>query len=194
MRKSKKNDIVEVGTALFSEFGIKRVTVEEICEKAETSKATFYKYFANKNQLVLHIVTTLYQEGSDRFKQKIDQGASFADLVREIFIMKLEFMKVFSQHFLMDLYDAGIPELEQSLLKMQKESLASARPLYEMGIQDGQIDKAVTFEYFLYLLNQVQQAYTDESVIAIYPDHKERLQVTFNQFFFGLMGRGRMDE
>ncbi len=189
MRKSKKKDIVEVGTALFSEFGIKRITVEEICEKAGTSKATFYKYFANKNQLVLHIVTTLYQEGSARFMQKMNQGAPFDDLVREIFIMKLELTEAFSPHFLKDLYEGDIPELEESLLKMQKESLDSARPLYQLGIQDGMIDEAVTFEYFLYLLNQLQQTYTDENVIAIYPDPKERIQVTFNQFFFGLMGR-----
>lgn len=191
MRKSKKTVIVDIATGLFKEFGIKRVTVEEICAKAEVSKATFYKYFANKTQLALHIVTTLYETGSERFKRKMAEGAPFDDLVKEILIMKLEFMEAFSPNFMEDLYEGTIPDLQEHLVKMQKESLNAARPLYDIGVNQGMIHQAVTFEYFLYLLNQVQQTYTDAQIIAIYPDQKERFQVTFNQFFFGLMGQSR---
>ena len=193
MRRSKQTDIVAAATALFREFGIKRVTVEEICEKANTSKATFYKYFDNKTNLVIHVVTNLYNETSERFRRKMEEGATFEELVREILVMKLEFMAAFSTHFLKDLYDGTIPELQQYLTTMQKDSLDTARPLYELGISQGMIDEAVTFEYFLYLLGGVQGAYTDERIIAMYPDPTERLQVTFNQFFYGLIGRGRAD-
>lgn len=191
MRKSKQTVILDVATELFKEFGIKRVTVEEICAKAEVSKATFYKYFANKTQLALHIVTTLYETGSERFKRKMAEGAPFDDLIKEILVMKLEFMEAFSPNFMKDLYEGAIPELQEHLVKMQKESLDAARPLYDIGIKQGMIDPAVTFEYFLYLLDYVQQTYTDPNVIAIYPNQKERFKVTFNQFFFGLMGQSR---
>ena len=46
---SVKNDqIVKIGKDLFYKYGIKRVSVEEICAKANVSKMTFYKFYNNK--------------------------------------------------------------------------------------------------------------------------------------------------
>ena len=55
-KKSKKLcQISQTAETLFKLYGIKRVTVEEICKKANVSKMTFYKYFRNKIELVKHI-------------------------------------------------------------------------------------------------------------------------------------------
>jgi AcrR family transcriptional regulator len=36
---------------LFWKYGIKKVSIEEICAEAPVSKMTFYKFFKNKNDL-----------------------------------------------------------------------------------------------------------------------------------------------
>ncbi|RKY44359.1 MAG: TetR/AcrR family transcriptional regulator, partial [Candidatus Neomarinimicrobiota bacterium] len=41
--KKKIDKIVETGKKLFYRYGIKKVSVEEICKEAGVSKATFYK-------------------------------------------------------------------------------------------------------------------------------------------------------
>ncbi len=48
--------IVEIASELFRKYGVKRVTVEEICTTAQISKMTFYKYFANKKELADYII------------------------------------------------------------------------------------------------------------------------------------------
>ena len=45
IKSAKSKLIVETATDLFMRYGVKRVTVEEICQTAKISKMTFYKYF-----------------------------------------------------------------------------------------------------------------------------------------------------
>ncbi len=52
----KYNQIIETASELFVRFGIKRVTVEEICKTSGVSKMTFYKFFRNKNEVVEKIL------------------------------------------------------------------------------------------------------------------------------------------
>ena len=47
----KYKQIIATSKELFWKFGIKRVTVEEICSQAHVSKMTFYKFFPNKIEL-----------------------------------------------------------------------------------------------------------------------------------------------
>ncbi|UCD39298.1 MAG: helix-turn-helix transcriptional regulator, partial [Fidelibacterota bacterium] len=54
---------------LFSRFGARRVTVEEICREANVSKMTFYKYFPNKVELVRTIRDNWEEEGFMRFDE-----------------------------------------------------------------------------------------------------------------------------
>ena len=55
----KYQQIVETATDLFMRFGVKRVTVEEICRTAQISKMTFYKYFNNKIELAEYIIFSI---------------------------------------------------------------------------------------------------------------------------------------
>ena len=58
--KTKKQDqIIQAGRHLFWKYGMKRVSIEEICREAGVSKMTFYKYFANKTALALYILKTV---------------------------------------------------------------------------------------------------------------------------------------
>jgi AcrR family transcriptional regulator len=58
MKKQKKRiQITETAIRLFSQFGTKRVTIEEICRTAGVSKVTFYKHFKNK---ALNIISVFW--------------------------------------------------------------------------------------------------------------------------------------
>ena len=51
----KQQQIVETAEELFLKHGLKRVSVEEICQKSGASRMTFYRYFTNKMVLMQHI-------------------------------------------------------------------------------------------------------------------------------------------
>jgi len=54
----KRSDILQAAATLFAQFSLKRVTVNEIAEKASVSKATIYKYFDSKEEVFDQVVKT----------------------------------------------------------------------------------------------------------------------------------------
>jgi AcrR family transcriptional regulator len=52
----KKSDIVNAAQTLFSRFGLKKVTTDDIAKEAGASKATVYKYFKNKSDIFDYVV------------------------------------------------------------------------------------------------------------------------------------------
>ncbi|NHZ86061.1 MAG: TetR family transcriptional regulator, partial [Planctomycetia bacterium] len=64
---TKRLQIIDSATDLFVKFGVKRVTVEEICQSAEVSKMTFYKYFNNKTELAECIIFSILDDAQKEF-------------------------------------------------------------------------------------------------------------------------------
>ena len=181
--------MIESARELFIEYGIQKVRVEEICKQAGISKATYYKHFSNKLDLVVSLIKDIQEESSRRFVDLIRDGVSFEVLLKHLIEEKLRFMERYSTRFMKDLYEGTIPELHEVIVKMQGEAQGQARTMYDNAVSRGDIDAAVSFEFFLYLLGTVQNMFMDKAVIAIYPDPVTRMQIVFQNFFYGILKR-----
>ena len=70
IRHNKKyRDIMETATRLFWKHGLRRVTIEEICQEAKVSKMTFYKYFPSKTELAKEIMQKMFDENMKVFDE-----------------------------------------------------------------------------------------------------------------------------
>lgn len=54
--EDKKLEILERASAVFIRYGIKSVTMDDLARELGMSKKTIYKYFSDKNQLVVSII------------------------------------------------------------------------------------------------------------------------------------------
>lgn len=54
--ETKKTDVIERSTQLFMRYGIKSVTMDDVARELGISKKTLYKYFTDKNELVMGIL------------------------------------------------------------------------------------------------------------------------------------------
>jgi TetR/AcrR family transcriptional regulator len=54
--KDKQIHIIRSAQLLFAQFGLKRVTIDDIAKEAHVSKATIYKYFKNKTEIFDKVV------------------------------------------------------------------------------------------------------------------------------------------
>lgn len=86
----KQNDIFEAGKRLFYKYGIKKVTIEEICEEANASKMTFYKYFPNKVELAKTVIDDYYSSALERYENMMQSDIPVEEKVRKTFELKLE--------------------------------------------------------------------------------------------------------
>ncbi|MCK4464396.1 MAG: TetR/AcrR family transcriptional regulator, partial [Bacteroidales bacterium] len=75
----KFQQIITTAKNLFWKFGIKRVSIEEICREANVSKMTFYKHFSNKPELVKYIINKITSEALAKYKNIMSQDVSFSE-------------------------------------------------------------------------------------------------------------------
>ena len=88
-RENQKEWILEVSEDLFIQKGIERVTIGDIAEASRLTRATIYKYFANKEQIAQEIFKIITKGWRDRNEREVwgIQGTGYERL--ENFITSL---------------------------------------------------------------------------------------------------------
>jgi len=118
-RKSKRQVILAAAEDLFTRFGAKRVSVEEICRAAGSSKMTFYRYFKDKTDLVKTIHDELVERSFTTFDEINARSIPFVE--------KIELMGLWKQQYMSKL-DAGFfKELINIEHSMEEQHRAGAR-------------------------------------------------------------------
>ena len=99
---TKYDAIKTIGKELFWKYGLKRVSIEEICREAQVSKMTFYKFFPNKMELAQNILTEVLDESLGKFKLIVESDMTFTSKVKELFLLKMAGAKELSLEFISD--------------------------------------------------------------------------------------------
>lgn len=82
--KDKKRKVADVAMALFIENGVQQTSVQEIIDRANISKGTFYNYFASKTDCVANILENLrYDAGQRRIEMQMGRDKRDKDVFIE---------------------------------------------------------------------------------------------------------------
>jgi len=82
-----KQKTIETAANLFKQYGIRSVTVDNVCEELRISKKTFYTYFPQKEDLVDAILEHTEKQFFDKFRGLLYSGnaiESLMQLIKEI--------------------------------------------------------------------------------------------------------------
>lgn len=186
--KSKKfHQIIETARDLFMRYGIKRITVEEICATASVSKMTFYKYFDNKIDLVLFILKQIYADAEKRYRDILAQDIPYSEKAGEIIKLKLESSKDFSQEMLGDLMQNSIDEVAEFIHKKKQENFRLFLDDMIAAQKKGEIHKDINPHFILYILDRMQEMLVDERVLNMYESPQALISELTNYFFYGIL-------
>ncbi len=181
MKKSKKQpQIIKTATDLFSRFGTKRVTVEEICQPAGVSKVTFYKYFTNKVDLIRHIRDELIEIGFARFDEISAMNISFPEKIELMTQWRIEFFSHMKDEFIHELLT-----LEDVVEEAKRRYLKNITEAQEKG----EIRSDLSPELIWLVTERLNGIVRDESWKTIFSDYGEFQKQMRTLFFFGLLVR-----
>lgn len=77
--------IIEDSIGIYRKYGIKSVSMEDLCKELKISKKTIYKYVKNKDELLAHIfLNFLNQEFDSRLEQIKKIGGNAIDFIIRI--------------------------------------------------------------------------------------------------------------
>ncbi len=74
----KEVEIINAAKVLFGQFGLKKITTDDIAREARISKATIYKYYKNKDQIFDEVV----EREADQLLQEIKDAVEKAPTVK----------------------------------------------------------------------------------------------------------------
>lgn len=184
-------DIVSSGKDLFWKFGIEKVSVTEICYKAEVSRATFYKYFENKEKLALTILKWIMEEGVLAYNEIMNSDESFEMKINLTIQLKLNGTEELSQLFLNDIYKSDSEEITSYFNKIKEETFQRIFNDYQKAQLDGQIRPDIKIEFIMYALNKIHEMVTDENLSPLYENLSDKIGEIVRFFFYGILSGGR---
>ena len=195
MKKSKKyRQIIETARDLFMHHGIRRVSVEEICQTAGVSKMTFYKYFENKIDLAILILEEIFHEGEEHYKGIMAQDIPYSEKAKEIIKMKLEQSEDFSQEMLKDMTQSSIPEVAEFLQRKTQENFKLFLDDLVLAQKKGEIRKDINPQFILYFLNLMTEMVVDDRLLNLHQSPQALTAELINFFFYGILTRKSEEE
>ena len=191
MSKPNKKYVQIVNTAkeLFWKYGIKRVTIEEICATAGVSKMTFYKFFTNKYTLVRHILDRIFDESLSKYNSIMASDQNYKDKVSDLVVLKMESTKEISHEFLSDFYNLEDTELKAYMQQKKEENLTLMMNDIILAQKSGDIRAGIKPEFIMYFLNHLSAMGEDPSIKALYPNAQDMILELMNFYFYGILPR-----
>ena len=185
---TRKRKVIEAGKALFTRFGFRKVTIEEICKEAAISKMTYYRFFANKTELVRFILTELSEEGLRSYREIMNQDIPFEEKIRQTIRMKELSAAQFSQELLRDIYEDREGDLTSLIQKLTAETMTLILEDYRIAQEKGHIRKNINLSFIPFILNQMSNLVSNPALLAIYQGNmKDAMKELTNLFFYGIM-------
>ena len=143
LKDVKSNFLVDIATDLFMSRSIPEVTIRDIAVAAQVGEATIYRYFGNKQNIVLQ--TAMKIQGivsGDYFKLEkgkngFDKLALFYQSYYDIFVKHPNFYKFLSE------FDAYMSAENNQIINPYEDAIDSYKTFfmeaYELGLKDGSI-------------------------------------------------------
>lgn len=115
-KEETKDRIAEVALELFRKHGVAATTIEEICEKADVAKGTFFNYFPRKEAVFGFLSESWVAEAEEKLAEVLAKGAPAFKKVRDVYVAFAAFHETdreLSKHMVVEwgrcMHDPGDP-------------------------------------------------------------------------------------
>ena len=186
---TKRSQILQTGKDLFWKFGIRRVTIEEICKEAGVSKMTYYKFFSNKSDLVKSIMDGIYAKSVEEYRSIMDSDLPYTEKVVRTINLKREGIKTISKEFFQDLVSHPEPEIASYMERIKDTNVEMISKDFIIAQKEGNVRKDVKVDFIIYFMNHILEMSHDENLISLYDDPKDLIMELTNFLFYGVLPR-----
>jgi AcrR family transcriptional regulator len=169
----KQSDIFEAAKKLFYKFGVRRVTIEDICEEANASKMTFYNYFSN---------------AIEKYREMVQSEITAEEKIRKTFELKLESAMGLEMDFLADLYKYPDDALKEHLNVWKQRSIDLTKSWFIEMQQNGLIIKELNFPVFMLYADAIQSFVLNDETMNFFGTTRELTHTVSKLFLYGITG------
>jgi AcrR family transcriptional regulator len=188
MEKSKTEiKLLESARKLFWKYGLKRVTVEEICQNAAVSKMSFYRFFKNKLAIAKEVLNLEIEENLDEYRDLLKSSLEFVEKMEAIIHLKLKHSDKIGSEFLQDIMTHGGKEFHQFLMEKQNETADMVMDFLEKGQENGDIRKDLNLKLIPFLSEYLTLMVSNDRLLQMYDAPKDLIKEITTFFFYGMV-------
>jgi AcrR family transcriptional regulator len=185
----KYQQILATGRDLFWKHGFKRVSIEEVCLKAEVSKMTFYRFFPNKIELAKAVFDQVVNEGLQKFKDILHEDSTSSEKIRKIMLMKMDGTHNISKEFLQDFYNDRELGLKEYIDEKTRQSWSEILNDFKQAQEKGWFRSDMKPEFLFYFSQKMGELLIDENLLKLYHTPQELILELTNFFAYGISPR-----
>jgi len=183
-QSKKKQLVLEAAQELFFKYGVRRVTVEEICKTAGVSKMTCYKYFTDKWDIARSMLDSLVNYGIAAFQDMMHEDGPFAAKVEKMLIQTTTQIHAVGPALLDDMVREDSP-LHGYFLEMQKKTRKLSMDFFILAQQQGHIHPALKMPVLLFMFDHLCDLVNHPDFVEIMPDIQDRASELAALLFYG---------
>ena len=185
-KPQKLSQIVDTAKYLFLRHGIRRVTVEEICKKANVSKMSFYKHFKNKIDLLKYLWRDWLDEGYAVTDEINARNIPFTEKLELMIKWKMEFLSEMSSEFIEETVHAD-PEMMGFMMEFKQRSYRRFMDYFLEWQKNGDIRSDIRPELFLAVVDKIRDIFDDDNIRNLYTDTASFSLELNKLFFYGIV-------
>jgi AcrR family transcriptional regulator len=183
---NKLSAILEAAKSLFWKHGIRRVTIEEICQAAAVSKMTFYKYFSNKTAIARYLLEDIFEKGMVTYRDILSSNIPYDEKIKKTIELKISNASELSQDLIDDIYKYRDEELNSTIEDIKNRVVETYLEDFRLAQQQGNIRPDIKPEFIIYLLERLTEMITDKRLVSLYPDPGHMISEIMSFFFYGI--------
>jgi AcrR family transcriptional regulator len=184
--------IIEAAQKLFFNKGFENTSMEEIARESEFTVRTIYKYFVNKEYLLMAIVEKGCQKAFSFFKDRVYKETTGLDKVRAVFFAYYSFQKDFPEMEQLMSYFSYLKTgkeknpIYKNIEKLNESYLEELKIIIKEGKSDGSINGEIDVEKAAYTIHFSLKSFFHEMSVSgkSLPNKDE-----FSQFAIDLLSK-----
>jgi AcrR family transcriptional regulator len=178
--------ILQSAQRLFRKHGFRRVTIDEICREAKTSKMTFYRFFPDKIELAKSVLDQYYEENFVKFRKIIMENTSAAEKMQQMIKIKFDGSNDISNEFIQDFLMSSNPELTAYFQEKTKTVLREGIKGFKQGQEEGWIRKDLNVEFLFHFSQKIVPMIYDNDLMNLFKTPQELIMEVTNLIIYGI--------
>lgn len=186
VKNKKRAAILEAAHKLFWKHGFRRVTIEEICHEAGTSKMTFYRFFPDKIELAKKVLDLFYEESMVKYREIISEECPADEKMQKMITMKLEGSSNISNEFIQDFLVSTNLGLTSYFENKMNEAWTEGIANFKTGQKEGWIRKDLNVEFLFYFSQKIIPVLSDVQITSLFNTPHDMIREVSNLIVYGI--------
>ena len=187
--KYTKSQIALLNSAceLFYKYGIRKVSIEDICTNADLSKMTFYRAFKDKKDIVSNLFRVISEDAYQKYLLLSNEGLDFKTYLYRTIQLKKEFIEDISSEFMSELLAMGNDEITELSAGYSEKTMALFMSDLERAKRNGEVKTDLKPEFVLYMIQDINNKAHEPYLLSLFKSPQDLTYALLEQFFYGII-------